>query len=233
MHSIAQKPAILKAMVVIPAYNEEKTIQGVIKGVKNYIKDIIVVDDGSTDHTSKLAQGEGVIVYRHIINRGLGGALATGIQGALLEGADIILTFDADGQHRAEDIPRIMKPIVEEAADIVIGSRLLDSHKNMPPSRRIANRIGNTITYALFGIKTTDSQSGLRCFNRKAAQSIDIKTNSMEVSSEIIKEIKAHNLKLAEVPIEVIYTDYSLSKGQSFFTGLKTVLKLIILKLFR
>lgn len=233
MNSITQKTATPKITVIIPAYNEEKTIQQVIREVKSYTENIIVIDDGSTDNTRKMAEQEGAIIYHHIINRGLGGALSTGIQAALLGEADIFLTFDADGQHRAEDIPKMIKPIIEEEADIVIGSRLLNLSKNMPVFRKLANHIANAITYILFGIKTTDSQSGLRCFNKKTAQLIDIKTNSMEVSSEIIKEIKNHNLKFVEVPIQAIYTDYSLSKGQNFILGLKTFIKLIILKLFK
>jgi glycosyltransferase involved in cell wall biosynthesis len=233
MNSITQKTTTPKITAIIPAYNEEKTIQQVIREVKNYIETIIVIDDGSTDNTFEMAKSEGATVYHHIINRGLGGALSTGIQGALREGTDIFLTFDADGQHRATDIPKMIKPIIENEADIVIGSRLLNLSKNMPIFRKLANRIANAITYILFGIKTTDSQSGLRCFNKKTAQLIDIKSNSMEVSSEIIKEIRTHNLKLIEVPIQAIYTDYSLSKGQSFILGLKTFIKLIILKLFK
>lgn len=232
MSSISQKILPLKIIVVIPAYNEEKTIGQVIQEVKKYTNNIIVVDDGSEDETYKIAEKENVIIYRHIINRGLGGALATGIQGALKEKADVILTFDADGQHKAKDIPQMIKPIIEGEADIVIGSRLLVPSK-IPLSRILANRLANIITYLLFGIWTTDSQSGLRCFNKKTAQLLNLATNSMEVSSEIIKEIKVHNLKLTEVPIQAIYTDYSLSKGQNFILGLKTFAKLIILKLFR
>ena len=233
MNIIAQKTAIPKITVIIPAYNEEKTIQRVIREVKNYIENIIVIDDGSIDNTFEMAKSEGAIVYHHMINRGLGGALSTGIQAALLYKTDIFLTFDADGQHKAEDIPKMIKPIIENHADIVIGSRLLNLSENMPRIRKLANHVANMVTYILFGIKTTDSQSGLRCFNKKTAQLISIKTNSMEVSSEIIKEIKVHNLKLVEVPIQAIYTDYSLSKGQNFVLGFKTFIKLIILKLFK
>ncbi|MBU4285012.1 glycosyltransferase family 2 protein [Patescibacteria group bacterium] len=221
-----------KIFVVIPAYNEEKTIGQVIREVKKYVDNIIVVDDGSTDKTYETAKKEEVSIYHHIINRGLGGALTTGIKGALLEHGDIFLTFDADGQHKAQDIPKMVNPIKNGVADIIIGSRLLVPSK-MPFSRKLANRIANIITRFLFGIWTTDSQSGLRCFNKKTAQLLNLKTNSMEVSSEIIKEIKVHNLKLMEVPIQAIYTDYSLSKGQNFILGLKTFVKLIILKLFK
>jgi len=233
MVSINQKSSKSKKIfIVIPAYNEEKAIGQVIQEVKKYVNNIIVVDDGSIDKTYEIAKKERVIVYHHIINRGLGGALTTGIKGALLKHGDIFLTFDADGQHKAQDIPKMVDPIKNGVADIVIGSRLLNPF-GMPLSRKMANHLANFITRFLFGIKTTDSQSGLRCFNRKTAQLLNLKTNSMEVSSEIIKEIKAHNLKFIEVPIETVYTKYSLAKGQNFILGLKTLIKLIILKLFK
>lgn len=219
----------MKFVVVIPAYNEEKTISQVIERVKKYTENIIVVDDGSTDKTNQLAEKQRVIVYRHLINRGLGGALATGLQAALRQGADIILTFDADGQHQAEDIPELIKPIIKSEADVVIGSRFLKKNK-IPLNRKIANFIGNIITFILFGIWVSDSQSGLRCFNRKSAKILKIKTSSMEVSSEIIKEVKKHQLRLKEIPIKAIYTTYSLSKGQNFILGIKTLIKLIFLK---
>jgi len=219
----------MKLVVVIPAYNEEKAISQVIEEVKKYTENIIVVDDGSTDKTNWLAKKQRVIVYRHLVNRGLGGALATGIEAALNHKADIILTFDADGQHPAEDIPKLIKPIIKSEADVVIGSRFFKKNK-IPFNRKIANFIGNIITFILFGIWVSDSQSGLRCFNKKAAKTLKIETSSMEVSSEIIKEIKKHHLRLKEIPIKAIYTTYSLSKGQNFILGIKTLIKLIFLK---
>jgi len=219
----------MKIFVVIPAYNEAKTIVQVIQDIKKHIQNIIVVDDGSKDRTAQLAKEQKAIVYSHLINRGLGGALATGIKAALNHEADIILTFDADGQHQAEDIPKMIKPIVNSEADVVIGSRMLENNK-MPWHRKMAVKIGNLITRFLFGAYTSDSQSGLRAFNKKAASSLRLVTNKMEVSSEIIKEIKRQNLRLKEIPIKAIYTDYSLSKGQNFFVGLKTAIKLLILR---
>jgi glycosyltransferase involved in cell wall biosynthesis len=219
----------MKLFVVIPAYNEEGTISQVIKEVRKYTENVIVIDDGSKDRTAQLAKKQKAIVYCHLINRGLGGALATGIEVALKKKADIILTFDADGQHQAEDIPRLVKPIIESEADIVIGSRFLEKNK-IPFNRKIANFIGNIITFILFGLWVSDSQSGLRCFNKKAAKTLKIETSSMEVSSEIIKEIKRHHLRLKEIPVKAIYTDYSLSKGQNFILGMKTMIKLIFLK---
>lgn len=219
-----------RVVVVIPAYNEERTIVGVIRGLKQHgFTTLIVVDDGSSDRTGELASCEGVIRLRHLLNRGLGGALGTGISAALRLGAEVIVTFDADGQHDPNDIVRLLEPIEAGEAEVVIGSRMLDP-RGMPYRRRLANWIANMITYLLFGGWTSDSQSGLRAFSSRAAASMQIMTNGMEVSSEIIAETVRNGLKRKEVPVKAIYTDYSLSKGQSFKMGLQTLMKLILSK---
>ena len=219
----------MKLTVVIPAYNEEKNIGEVIEAVKKYTKDIIVVDDCSTDKTGEISIKRGAKVLRHIVNRGLGGALGTGIKSAILDGADIIVTLDADGQHDPDDIPKLTKPIIDREADFVVGSRFLGKQK-MPPFRVFANKFGNFITFIFWEIKSSDTQSGFRVFNNCGAQKIEILSNGMEVSSEIIKEIKSNKLRMKEIPIKAIYTPYSLSKGQGLLTGIKTFLKLLILK---
>jgi glycosyltransferase involved in cell wall biosynthesis len=219
----------MEPTIIIPAYNEERTIADVIRRVKARYPRVLVVDDGSTDGTARLAEAEGVRVYRHVINRGLGGALGTGIAAALREGAEILVTFDADGQHDAEEIERLIAPIREGKADVVIGSRMLRP-EGMPLVRRVANRIGNAVTWLLFGIRVSDSQSGFRAFSRDAASRLRLRSNRMEVSSELIHEAKRHRFRFAEIAIRPIYTEYSLSKGQGFVTGLKTLLRLIVLR---
>lgn len=221
---------MLKLVVIIPAYNEEKNIGNVLAGVRKYTDNIIVVDDGSQDRTGKIAESYGAEVFHHFINRGLGGALGTGIAAALNRGADIIVTLDADGQHDPNEILKLIEPIKQDKTDVVIGSRFLEKQE-MPFFRRIGNYFFNLFTLFLFGVKSTDSQSGMRAFNRKVGESLEIFTNGMEVSSEIIKEIKQQNFRMQEVPIKAIYTDYSLSKGQGFFVGAKTLIKLLIFKL--
>lgn len=227
-----QEIKFMNLVVIIPAYNEEKNIRQVISGVKKYTNNIIVIDDGSADRTSQIAKMTGAKVYRHLINRGLGGALGTGIRAALLEEADIIVTLDADGQHDPDEIPKLIKPIIDGETDFVVGSRFLE-RQPMPIFRRFGNYFYNLITWLLFGTLTSDSQSGMRVFNRNVAEKIEIFTSGMEVSSEIFAEIKYHKLKIKEVPIRAIYTSYSLSKGQGFFVGLKTLIKLLILKLIK
>jgi glycosyltransferase involved in cell wall biosynthesis len=222
-----------RVVVVIPAYNEERTIVEVIRGLKQHgFTTLIVIDDGSSDRTGELASHEGVIRLRHILNRGLGGALGTGIDAALRLGAEVIVTFDADGQHDPNDIMKLLEPIEVEEAEVVIGSRMLDP-QGMPYRRRMANWIANVVTYLLFGAWTTDSQSGLRAFSSRAAARMHIITTGMEVSSEIIAETVKNRLQWKEVPVKAIYTDYSLSKGQSFSVGLQTLMKLVLAKVQR
>ncbi len=222
-----------KIIIVLPAYNEGKVIGKVIAGIrKEGFRDIIVVDDCSADDTLGKAEAAGARVVSQFINRGAGATTKTGIDFALLDGADIIVTMDSDGQHSPKDIKKVIRPILDKRADVVIGSRLLNP-EGMPLIRRIANWIGNVSTYILFGVWTTDSQSGFKAFSRKAAERIDIKTNRYEFSSEVMSEIGKMRLKFAEVPIKVIYTDYSLGKGhgQGFVNGLKTLAKLILRKI--
>lgn len=244
----------LKLSIVIPGHNESRTIAQVLDGLlrldlPNLQKEIIVVDDGSSDETAAVARSavsspavslsnppnpskeraacETIIVVTHLLNRGLGGALGTGIEAALRRNADLIVTFDADGQHAPADIPKVIGPILANQADAVIGSRMLGGD-GMPWHRRIANHLANLFTWILFGFRTTDSQSGLRAFSRFAAERIRIASNNYEVSSEICGEIGRQHLRLTEVPIRPIYTDYSLSKGQGFLTGIRTLLRMLL-----
>jgi glycosyltransferase involved in cell wall biosynthesis len=219
-----------KQIIVIPAYNEEATVGQVVAEAVRVADAVVVVDDGSRDRTATLARQAGAIVVRHAVNRGLGGALGTGLAAAVKLGADALVTMDADGQHRAVDAGRIFERMAKGDVDFVIGSRMragADGGK-MPLHRVLFNAVGNALTYLLFGVWVTDSQSGLRGLSRRAAETIDLRTNGMEVSSEFIKEVREKRWQMAEIPIPAIYTAYSLSKGQSFLVGMKTAAKLIL-----
>jgi glycosyltransferase involved in cell wall biosynthesis len=216
-----------KLVAVIPAYNESGHIGEVVREVRALVGDVVVIDDGSSDGTAAEAKASGAHVYRHLVNRGLGGSIATGTRAALRRGADIIVTLDGDGQHVPAEIDVVAAPVRRGEADFVIGSRMLDP-EGMPIMRRVANRFANLCTWALFGVRVTDSQSGFRAFSRRVAESIDIRTSRMEVSSEIVAEVALRGFRIAEVPITVIYTEYSLSKGQSLKVGLQTLTKLIL-----
>ncbi|MGH7572004.1 MAG: glycosyltransferase family 2 protein [Gemmatimonadota bacterium] len=216
-----------KLVAVIPAYNEAGHIGPVVRDVREFADAVIVVDDGSGDSTGAEARAAGARVYRHLVNRGLGGGIATGLRAALEAGADVIVTLDGDGQHVPAEVLELAAPIRKGEADLVIGSRMIEPG-GMPFLRRIANRCANLCTWVLFGVRVSDTQSGFRALSRRAAERLDLRTSRMEVSSEIVAEAARHGFRIAEVPITVIYTDYSLSKGQSLGVGLQTLAKLIL-----
>ena len=220
----------MKIFIVIPAYNEEKVIQDVIREVRGAgYQNILVVDDGSSDNTqAKAAELIGKLALRHKINRGKGGATKTGIEAAKLLGADIIVTIDGDGQHDPVDIAKLIEPIKQQHCDVVLGTRLL-APKGMPAWKIAANHFGNFCTWLLFGLWVTDSQSGFRAYSRHAAEVINTRADRYEYDSEVIREIYIYKLKFKEIPIAVRYTDYSMGKihKQGFFNGLKTLYKMI------
>jgi len=223
----------MKIFIVIAAYNEEKTIGNVIRDLKSHsYRNIVVVDDGSKDETAKIVRGNGALLLQHIINRGQGAALKTGIDYALKEGADIIITFDADAQHQASDLKELIKPVANKEIDIALGSRFLKKN-NVPLIRKLFLKGGAFIIYLMYGIRLTDSHNGLRALSRKAAQTIDIKSNGMEHASEIIDEIKRKKLRYKEIPVEIKYTEYSKKHGQSSLNAFKILFKMLIKKFIR
>lgn len=224
----------MKTLIIVPAYNEEKSLAGVISDLQSHgFRNIVVVDDGSTDQTAKKAKS--VVVIRHPINRGLGAALGTGFEYAIQKDAELVVTFDSDGQHKAKDIQKIIDPVLSGYADVVIGSRMLWKKKEMPLSRLLENYVSNLATFCLYGVWATDTLSGLRAFNKKALNCIKIKTQRMEVSNEFFKEIRRNKLKYFEVPLEPVYTDYSMeSSSQGQFPAREIRLGVtMILRLFR
>lgn len=215
---------------VIPAYNEEGHVGSVVRSTQPFVDRVLVVDDGSSDDTAREARDAGAIVVRHPVNRGLGATLGTGIHAARRIGAEVVVTLDADGQHLSEEIPRFVEAI-QSGNDAVLGSRMIEQEGNMPASRRLFQRLSNVLTYILFGLYVSDSQSGFRAFSAVGADALDIRTDRMEVSSEIVSEINRNRLTWTEVPITAVYTEYSLSKGQSFRVGIKTAMRLILHRL--
>jgi len=223
----------MKRLVIVPAFNEAKVIFATLTELKKALKshgkfDILVIDDGSKDNTGVQAQKAKVKVISHSLNRGLGGALGTGLEYAKRNHYDLCVTFDADGQHHPLDLLKLIKPIENKQADIVIGTRTLSKTGHMPLDRKIINWASNLATFLFFGIWTSDSQSGFRAFSKKAIDLIQIKTERMEVSSEIFSEVKRHKLKFTEIPIKVIYTQYSRAKGQKSLNAFRVLYKLLL-----
>lgn len=216
--------------IVIPAYNESEVIGDVIEEVQTAgAYQIIVVDDGSRDGTYDTASSyPGVIPLRHKINRGKGAATKTGIVAAKRLGADIVVTMDGDGQHDPTDIEGLIRPIVDGSCDVTLGTRPKIKGE-MPIIKIIANKVGNIVTWLLYGLHVSDSQSGFRAYSRYAATIIDTKADKYEYDSKVIREINSNRLRFAEVPIKVRYTEYSMGKPQKqgFVNGLKTLVRMI------
>lgn len=222
-----------KVFIVIPAFNEGSIIGDVIIEVKNAgYKNILVINDGSLDKTKCIAEKSGAEVLNHIINLGQGAALRTGIE-YLRENydPDVIVTFDADGQHQAEDIEKIVRPVLEEDFDITLGSRFLEIKNEVPVFRKILLKAGILFTYFVSGIRLSDAHNGFRALGKKAIDSIQISQRGMTHASEIIEEIKTKNLKFKEIPVKILYTDYSKSKGQSSLNSFKIVSKILFRKI--
>ncbi|MBO5965548.1 MAG: glycosyltransferase family 2 protein [Methanobrevibacter sp.] len=221
--------------LVVPAFNEEKTVSQIIEGIAEKGYNVILVNDGSKDKTLELAieskrkYPDRIFIVSHVINRGLGAALKTGMVVAHNKGAKYIVTFDADGQHEIEDIFPVCKRLFDGKADVAIGARRFE---DMPLSKSFANYIMNALTFIFYGRNVKDSQSGLRAFTAQAADAINIVSRGYGVSSEFIKEISDKNLRLVEVTITTIYTPETQNKGTDAIVGLRILSKMII-DLFR
>jgi glycosyltransferase involved in cell wall biosynthesis len=205
-------PRVQDAWVVIAAYNEGEIIRGVITELVGAGWPVVVVDDGSADGTATAARMPGAHVLRHVLNLGQGAALQTGIDYALRRGARYVVTFDADGQHRVEDIPALLDALVH--ADIALGSRFLGTIEGATAGRRALLRTATTVSNGLSGLSLTDAHCGLRAFRASAAPRIRIQQDRMAHASELLRKIKTSGLRVAEVPVTVRYTEYSMRKGQ-------------------
>jgi glycosyltransferase involved in cell wall biosynthesis len=221
-----------KIFIVIAAYNEEASIGNVVGSlIKGGYKNIVVVDDGSLDKTFAAASRYPVSVLKHPLNRGQGAALKTGIDFAILQEADIIVTFDADGQHQVKDIKTMVQPIISGAADITLGSRYLKKSEGIPFLKRIYQKTGVLIIYLMYGVKMTDSHNGLRGISQDAARKIEIKCDKMDHASEIIEQIKKKGLRYKEVPVDILYTEYSKRHGQNYLNAFNIFLRMVFKKL--
>ena len=195
----------MKIVIGIPAYNEEKNIGSIITKLNDLADEIIVCNDGSTDLTSNIAQKMGAVVIDHSKNLGYGAAIRSIFLKAKELSGDILVTFDADGQHRIEDIPTVLQPLKDKKADIVIGSRFLDENKEVPGYRKIGIKAITKLTNAYTGKELTDSQSGFRAYTKEVIEKCIPSDSGMGVSTEILIKAYRSNFKIVEVPIVISY----------------------------
>ena len=198
--------SILKITIGIPAYNEEKNIASIITKLKKITDSIIVCDDGSSDMTSDISKNLGAVVITHKKNMGYGVAINSIFQKAKELNIDLLVTFDADGQHRVEDIEKVVEPIKNNTADLVIGSRFLDKKSNVPNYRKIGIKVITKITNVSIKKKLTDSQSGFRAYNKQVLSQISPSDIGMGISTEILIKSSSKGLRIMEVPVTILYS---------------------------
>ena len=195
----------MKITIGIPAYNEESHIAGIIIKLKKVTDSIIVCDDGSSDMTAEISRNLGAIVISHDKNRGYGAAINTIFQKAVEIESDVLVTFDADGQHRIEDIPKLLIPIEKNSVDVVIGSRFLKNESNVPNYRKIGIKMITEVTNVSINQKLTDAQSGFRAYSKQVLAEIFPSDMGMGISTEILIKASSKGLKISEVPITILY----------------------------
>jgi len=218
-----------RSCCIVPIYNEASVIFDCITDLKTVFPNILCVDDGSTDNSGVIAKQAGAIVIQHRLNIGQGAAIATGVFWALSQKKfKNIVTFDGDGQHRPEDALRLVKELEENNLDIVFGSRFLGHNKNsVPVIKRLVLRFATATTRILTGIYLSDAHNGLRAITIQAARQISITQRGMAHASQIVNSVKTENLKYNEIPVTVLYTEYSKKKGQPLLNSINILIDLI------
>jgi glycosyltransferase involved in cell wall biosynthesis len=209
--------------VVIAAFNEGSAIGPVVQAARAHCSWVIVVDDGSRDDTLDVAHQAGAHVVRHPINLGQGAALQTGIDYALRLGASYVVTFDADGQHSADEIVPMIEHLMRTESDVVLGSRFLGNTVNMPKSKAVTLWLAVKFTRLTTGLKLSDTHNGFRALSRGAARRLRIRQNRMAHASEILDQIASLRLRYTEFPVTITYTAYSVSKGQHVLNSVAIV----------
>jgi len=195
----------LKILIGLPTYNEEKNIASIIMKLKKIYDQIVICNDGSTDLSGPIAEKMGAIVITHPKNLGYGASIRSLLEKFEALDADILVTFDADGQHRIEDIKNVIEPIIKNKADITIGSRFLDKNTNIPTYRKIGIKAITNITNIGTETKLTDSQSGFRAYHKRVIQNILPSDHGMGASTEILIKANKQKFRIKEVPIKILY----------------------------
>ena len=217
----------MKVFIIIPCYNEAEHLLEVIKEVKEY-GEVVVVIDGATDQSYQIAKNQNIKVLQHLVNRGQGAALETGNRYALSQEADIVIHFDADAQHTATEIPKLIQPIINGQVDIVLGSRFLKQENKTPFLKKwLILKPAIVFQNLMYGIKLTDTHNGFRALSRKALENIRITQDGMAHPTDITEQIISKNLRYTEVPVTIKYHEF----GQGFLNGLKILRDLLFGKI--
>lgn len=215
--------------LVVPVFNEETVIADVLAHVLRTFPNVVCVDDGSRDGSAARILGSGAHLLRHPINLGQGAALQTGLSYALAQpGAEYFVTFDADGQHQVEDVERMIGVLRTKEADVVLGSRFLESAHEVPALKKLVLRTIATVSGSSRRLGLTDTHNGLRAFNRAVAEKVDITQAGMAHASELVDFLSRSSFRVREVPVTIKYTEYSMSKGQSLLNGVNIMFDLAL-----
>lgn len=218
--------------IVIPAYNEESVIQATIAAIPSDFSHVIVVDDGSKDQTREKISATRAVLVRHPINLGQGAALQTGIDMALDDPEiDYIVTFDADGQHQINDVVNMLSYAKDHGVQVVLGSRFLGGAINMPTSKRIVLKAAVWFSNVTSGVHLTDTHNGLRVIHRSAARLLRLELPDFSHASEIVERIGQQRFSYAEVPVTIVYSEYSRGKGQSVINAVNIAFDAILRKI--
>jgi glycosyltransferase involved in cell wall biosynthesis len=223
------EPAAEATWLVIPVYNEGPVVSEVAEDALGTFKHVVCVDDGSRDESPDSIRRTGAHLIQHPINLGQGAALQTGISYALEQSScSYIVTFDADGQHRVSDALRMVELLDSGSCDVVLGSRFLTGAAGVPPAKRLVLRSAAALSPTSRRLRLTDAHNGLRAFNRSAAEQLRITINGMAHAAEIVDFLAASGLRVAELPVDIRYTEYSRAKGQSLMNGINILFDLYL-----
>ena len=215
--------------VVIPVFNEAQVIADVVEHVRQTFPNVVCVDDGSSDHSADEIAKTGAHLVRHPVNMGQGASLQTGLSYALArDGGRYFITFDADGQHRVEDAVRMLQIARDGAADVVLGSRFLEQAQHIPWIKRVILRTVVALSPTARKLRLTDAHNGLRVLARPVAEQLRITMNGMAHASEIVTFLARSKARVVEVPVTILYTEYSMAKGQSVINGVNILFDLSV-----
>ncbi|MGH3582304.1 MAG: glycosyltransferase family 2 protein [Mycobacterium sp.] len=206
--------------IIVPAFNEASVIADVIAELRTVFPNVVCVDDGSRDGTADAAHAAGAHLVRHPVNLGQGAAIQTGVEYARSRpGAAVFVTFDADGQHRVKDVVRMIDRLTGDSVDLVIGTRFGGAVTHTPPLKRVILRLAAVVSPHSRSLGLTDAHNGLRVFDKEVADELNITMSGMAHASEFIALAVENHWRVAEEPVEILYTDYSKSKGQPLLNG--------------